>query len=119
MRKDERRYVQRVSTASYSREIMRKARKNPLGKYLPDVIPVVVGKGQYVHIFHPLKRTHICHSGKNAGKAPVAGNPDERSTRQPVYYRSSAKNITCWRCLKLAHMNVQQGRAPWQGPYDG
>jgi hypothetical protein len=91
-----------------------KARKNPIGKYFPDVIAVIVGQGKFVHIYDPELRLHICRSGKNAGKPPRAGEPDNRSTRRPVYYRSKAKHITCWRCLKLAFMNMKEGREPWE-----
>ena len=96
---------------------MAKARKNPLGRYFPGVIPVVVGNGEYVHIYHPNKQFHICKSGKNAGRPPVEG-PDQRSERTIQYYRSNAKFITCWRCLKLASINIAEGREPWRGSRD-
>lgn len=94
---------------------MAKARKNPLGRYFPGVIPVVVGNGEYVHIYHPTKNFHICKSGKNAGKPPVNGNSDTRTQREVIYYRSNAKYITCWRCLKLASINLAEGREAWRG----
>lgn len=96
---------------------MAKARKNPLGRYFPDVIPVVVGNGDYVHIYHPVKNFHICKSGKNAGKAPING-PDLRQERLIQYYESKARFITCWRCLKLASINMAEGREPWRSSRD-
>lgn len=94
--------------------IKSKARTNPIGKYFPGVIPVIVGQGKFVHIYDPDLRLHICRSGKNAGKPPRAGEPDTRASRRPVYYQSKSKHITCWRCLKLAYMNLHEGREPWE-----
>ncbi len=98
---------------------MAKARKNPLGIYLPGVIPVIVGQGKFVHIYHPTEHVHLCRSGKNAGKPPASGAPDLRGTREQIYYRSQAKNITCWRCCKLGYMNLREGRPAWKGRFSG
>lgn len=98
---------------------MAKARKNPLGRTFPGATTVVVGNGEYVHLFHPEHKRHICNSGKNAGKAPANPNADDlRAQRQPVYYATKARYVTCWRCLKLASMNLDEGRRAWESRQD-
>ena len=96
---------------------MAKARKNPIGRTYPGAITVVVGQGEYVHLFHPDHKRHICNSGKNAGRAPAKGE-DLRDQRQPIYYATKARFVTCWRCIKLASMNLAEGRQAWQSRND-
>lgn len=93
---------------------MGRARRNPIGFPAPSGVQVVrVGSGKHTHVYHPEKGTVICNSGKNAGNVGLHG--DRRGGAQQVY-RSDAHFITCYRCQKLAHMNLEQGRPAWQGP---
>jgi hypothetical protein len=89
-----------------------KAKRNPLGRSFPGVTVVTVGNGTLTHIWHPVKRQHLCGSGINAGRIKDDGT-DNRGKAQD-FYRSKAKYITCWRCEKLGMMNESEGRAAWQ-----
>jgi hypothetical protein len=82
---------------------MRAARRNPVG--LPSSASVVrLGSGEHTHFLNPKTGLTLCESG--AGRA---------KSSQPIY-RSTAKQVTCYRCVKLAKMNLEAGREPWQGP---
>ena len=97
---------------------MAKAKKNPIGRYFKGVIPVLIGRGTLVHIYHPFDERHICNSGKNAGRPPRDGEVDQRGQKEVAYYKTRAKYITCWRCLKLGVMNEKAGREAWdRGDY--
>jgi hypothetical protein len=93
-----------------------------------------VGSGKHTHVYHPEKGTVICNSGKNAGRVGhaveeiVVSTPDggqevslrhlaiDRRGGAQQIFGSDAHFITCYRCQKLAHMNLEQGRPAWQGP---
>lgn len=100
-----------------------KARLNPLGLPLDGRTPgkagrppppapplpgstkvVTVGAGLHTHIYNPNTRMVLCKSA--SGRAKEA---------QPLYL-SQARNVTCYRCAKLATMNIEAGRKPHEGP---
>ena len=85
---------------------MPRIRLNPLGFTLKsnDGRLVRIGSGQHTHLLSPRTLTPICESG--------AGRAKEKQS----LYASDGKVVTCYRCSKLAEMNVQAGRAPWEGP---
>lgn len=91
---------------------MGRAKRNPIGRLFADTIPVVIGNRTLVHIYHPKDQIHICLSGKNAGRPPTSGK-DRRGEKEFEYYRSNAKYITCWRCIKLGVLNESEGRRAW------
>lgn len=78
---------------------MRKiARENPLGLPVPKEVTLVrVGKeGQFTHIYNPQTGAHLCRSGIKHG-------------RIPTLYRSNGRELTCYRCAKLAQINARAG----------
>lgn len=82
---------------------MGRARRNPIGTLAPKGVDVVLlGSGEHTHIFHPVKQHVICNSGKGRSLAPQ------------VVYDSKANYVTCYRCQKLAMMNLSKGREAWQ-----
>lgn len=86
-----------------------KARRNPVGLPLrlpPDLPLVRVGNGFHTHLMDKKTGLHLCLSGKNAG---IAGG----SGAKPDVFRSDASAVTCYRCIKLAQLNMEQGREPW------
>lgn len=84
---------------------MSRARRNPIG--LPvaeDVRLVRVGEGYHTHILNETTGWHLCESGLGRAKGNQTLHP------------SNATQATCYRCVKLATMNVRAGRNPWRGP---
>jgi hypothetical protein len=87
------------------------ARRNPEGLPAPAGIQLVqVGEhGKFVHMYDPVAKMHACKSGKNAGRGGKSGamvNGDK-----PLkLYATKSRNITCYRCAKLAEMNLKSGR---------
>ncbi len=93
---------------------MGKARRNPIGMPAPSGVQVVqLGSGERTHIYNPNKGTVICNSGKNAGRKADDGT-DRRGGAQEIY-AANANFVTCYRCQKLAEMNLESGRLAWQG----
>ena len=90
---------------------MSRARRNPIGMPLEGVTIVRVGNGAHTHVYNPTKQVHLCESGKNAG---VRGG----SGAKPPLFESDANFVTCYRCQKLAAINLAAGRAAGQGPHD-
>jgi hypothetical protein len=90
---------------------MGRARRNPIGLHLPGIQLVRVGAGEHTHVLDPVEGVHICRKGRNAGRQGPSDRPS-------VLYPSSAQYVTCYRCVKLATMNIDAGRVPWQGPRD-
>ena len=84
---------------------MARARRNPIGLAVNSQL-VKVGKGEHTHIYNPKKGTALCQSGKNAGKKGGSG-------AKPALFQTSARYATCYRCIKLAELNMRQGREPW------
>jgi hypothetical protein len=74
-----------------------------------------VGSGAHTHLLHPEEKKIICESGKNAGKMNEDGT-DNRGQKPQKLYKSDASFVTCYRCQKLATMNMEAGRPPWKGP---
>lgn len=88
---------------------MAAARRNPLGFPLTSMgagpVQVVrLGTGEHSHLLNPKTKRPLCESGRGRAKA------------EQKLYKSDATVITCYRCSKLAQMNVDAGRAPWEGP---
>lgn len=84
---------------------MGRARQNPIGLPLPPSATLVrVGAGGHTHILNPQTGWHLCESGLG------------RSGGHQQLYRSNATQATCYRCVKLAQMNMAAGRQPWEGP---
>lgn len=70
--------------------------QNPLGRRLQDVELVRVGKGNMVHVRHPLLPGTLCmpsDSTKDLRKRPTMLIPVEGEV------------VTCYRCLKLMAIN--------------
>jgi len=63
---------------------------------------VRIGGGEHSHILNPETGRVICASGKGRAKKPQK------------LYKSARRYATCYRCCKLASMNVEAGRLPWQ-----
>lgn len=87
---------------------MPRLRLNPLGFTLQPSQArgnvIRVGQGLHTHLLNPKTLLPICESAKG------------RAKQKQTVFRSDAKVVTCYRCSKLAEMNVQAGRAPWEGP---
>lgn len=84
---------------------MAKARANPLGFPVgPNQTLVKVGNGFAVHILNRSTGLPLCRSGaaRAYGKQPVVSAP--------------GGFCSCYRCAKLAKMNVSSGRSPELGP---
>ena len=67
---------------------------NPLGRRMPNVDLVRMGKGQMVHIKHPEEPGTLCAPRDGMSKKWTAN-------LRPV----AGEVATCYRCLKLAAMN--------------
>ena len=97
----------------------KKARKNPLGLPLDGTTPgkagrppfrpvpagscqvVVTKEGLLTHILNPATGGLLCASGTG------------RAGGKQQLFVSDARNITCYRCGKLASMNRAAGRKAW------
>jgi hypothetical protein len=94
---------------------MSRARRNPIGLPAPLGAQVVrVGSGEHTHVYNG-KGGVLCNSGKGAGRVGKYG--DRRGGEQTIY-ATDAHFVTCYRCQKLAQMNLEAGRDAWQGPQD-
>lgn len=83
------------------------ARENPIGLRVSDAQVVRVGKGMHTHLLDPARGAHLCRSGFNAGKRGGSGTA-------PVYRATPrATVVTCYRCIKLAEINLAAGRKAW------
>jgi hypothetical protein len=124
------------------RENMARTRLNPRGLHLehyPGAQVVQVGlHGTKTHLYNRAKGDVICKSGRNAGRYPAgvdswqererikAARSTEGRTFFPAYHsdrtgtrrrldKSQPAAVTCYRCAKLAEINISDGRAPWVG----
>ena len=78
---------------------MRRTRSNPYGRPAGNTEIVSVGKrGKFTHI-KGQSGLHLCRSGIKSGTVP------------PIR-PSDAQFATCYRCQKLADINVRKGLAP-------
>lgn len=100
---------------------MARSRRNPRGLPVPEGIIVLVGKnGQNTHLLNPSTKQVLCKSGRAAGRYPSGASAAERkqilaarrAEKQEVY-TSRAKEVTCYRCAKLAAINIEAGRDAW------
>jgi len=86
-----------------------RALQNPLGLTVPDgVTLVLVGKrGAFTHLYDANTRMHACQSGKNAGRGGKSGAMlnEERPLQ---LYKAKARNLTCYRCIKIVEMNKKK-----------
>ena len=91
---------------------MARSRRNPIGQPVnarawggKGALVRIGGEGKLTHVYVPpteRKKAHtLCRSGSGASR----GGQE--------FYSSNANYITCYRCAKLATMNLQAGRAPW------
>lgn len=84
---------------------MSRARRNPIGLVLPPGTQLVrVGNGEHTHVFNPKTGHTLCESGLG------------RAGGQQRLFQANARQATCYRCVKLAKMNLAAGREPWEGP---
>lgn len=84
------------------------ARPNPIGLRVDGGQVVRVGEGLHTHLLDPYRGAHLCRSGFNAGKRGGSGaSPEYRPTPR-------ATVVTCYRCIKLAQINMDAGRKPWE-----
>lgn len=80
---------------------MPRAKLNPIGMEAPDGVVIVrAGKeGEFTHILNPndpkYGRVHMCRSGIKHGNVPKL-------------YRSTGRFVTCYRCAKLAQINLRK-----------
>jgi len=101
---------------------MAKARLNPLGLPVSAGAPLVlVGPhGERTHLYSAKTGDVICKSGKNAGRYASGANHQTvlaaRREKGRKFYPSDATEVTCYRCAKLASINIAAGRKPWVGP---
>ena len=95
-----------------------RARQNPQG------LPVTDGDARYVvmvgerstltHLYDPVERMHACQSGKNAGRKGMASfqgasrGQGEWLRDPPKLYATTSRRITCYRCAKLAEINLKR-----------
>ena len=113
---------------------MARTRRNPRGLHLPvRAVVVMVGEhGQRTHLYDPTERDVICKSGRGAGRysedadreAVLRQRQEQERSLYQVYGRDPKTGkpnkktppaITCYRCAKLAEINVANGRKPWDG----
>lgn len=84
---------------------MGRARRNPIGLPLPPSTTLVrAGAGHHTHILNPKTGHTLCESGLG------------RAGGQQELFVSNARQATCYRCVKLAQMNLAAGREPWESP---
>lgn len=57
-----------------------------------------MGSGEHSHIYDPSTRHTLCRSAIGRAKSPQQ------------LYKSDADQVTCYRCVKLAQMNLEAGR---------
>ena len=88
------------------------AKRNPIGR--PADVKAWGGKGALVRIGERGKLTHVYvpPKGRKTERTLCRSGADLSRGGQE-FYRSNANYITCYRCAKLATMNIQDGRAPW------
>lgn len=88
---------------------MARANQNPLGLIVPtDVTLVLVGKrGAFTHLYDPTAKMHACQSGKNAGRGGKSGAM-LNGERPLQLFKARARNLTCYRCIKIAEMNKKK-----------
>lgn len=82
----------------------RRAKLNPLGLQV-DAQLVRVGQGKHTHLYNPRTRLHACRSGVNAGRGGPSG-------AIPELHPVDSRRITCYRCAKLAQMNMDEHGSP-------
>jgi hypothetical protein len=97
---------------------MRFARRNPLGLPLDRAALlregsgiVRVGSGEHTHLLHP-SGVQLCRMGKRPGRQGPSTQPSRIE-------QTDARFVTCYRCQKLATVNLTQGRKAWEPPLDG
>jgi hypothetical protein len=74
---------------------LRNPRGLPVGASDEGVIVVRVGEeGEFTHIYNPVTKAHLCRSGIKHGKVP------------PLF-ASKGSHVTCYRCAKLAAINLK------------
>lgn len=89
---------------------MSRAKKNPKGLDVSghDAVLVRVGQyGKHTHLYNPKTRLHACKSGFNAGRRKKDGSAPNRARGNPALFRSEGTHITCYRCIKIALMNLE------------
>jgi hypothetical protein len=113
---------------------MARTRQNPRGLHLPQkAVVVMVGEhGQRTHLYSPAEGDVICKSGRGAGRYAAGADREavlqERQEQERSFYRVYGRDpktgkpnkrtppaITCYRCAKLAGINIANGREPWDG----
>jgi hypothetical protein len=96
---------------------MPRTRHNPRGLPASGLELVRIGPhGQHSHIWDPVERRPLCGSGKSAGRYPKGASAAQKkeilAARQAAsdqnFYPSNAKEVTCYRCAKLAKMNLER-----------
>jgi hypothetical protein len=91
---------------------MARAKRNPRGFHPSPrdleskaVEIVRVGKdGGFTHIWNPYTQLHLCMSG--------VGTWNANEVIPDIYTAPYAKTVTCYRCAKLATMNMQDHGSP-------
>ena len=95
----------------------RRARQNPQGLPVQPAdqrLLVMVGKrSTLTHLYDPTLGMHACQSGKNAGRQGLeafegaAYGQGQWLRDPPELFATNSKRITCYRCAKLAEINLK------------
>jgi len=100
---------------------MSRARQNPRGlptKGFDAPAPIVIRIGRYgklTHILDAAEDGALCGSGKSAGRYREGATPQERAaalenrrTRTQQLFHAEGEKPTCYRCIKLALLNLRK-----------
>ena len=97
--------------------VPRRARQNPQGLPVQSAdqrLLVMVGKrSTLTHLYDPAIGMHACQSGKNAGRQGLGAFEGAKYGQgqwlrdPPELYATQSKHITCYRCAKLAEINLE------------
>ena len=107
----------------------RRALDNPQGLPVPSrdqgLIVLVGERSTLTHLYDPGLGVHACQSGKNAGRKGMAALDDAPRgegkwlRKQPLLYATTSKRITCYRCAKLAEINLKNSNGESIAPRRG
>jgi hypothetical protein len=69
--------------------------------------------GRLTHLYDPKEDVALCGSGRNAGRYPSDADHEDREDvliarrdKKQQFYRAEGEKVTCYRCIKLAQLNL-------------